>query len=81
LIDPLNNWRRHREDERSARARAALLDPYASGLAIDAWRGHGAFTPPRDFDPLPVSPPETWLLAVGWRRCGDLDPRRTPGRL
>ena len=77
----LNNWRRHREDERSARARAELLDPYSSGAALDAWRGRTAVARPPDYDPLPVSPPQTWLLSVGWRRHGDLDPRRVPGRL
>src|SRR6185312_7609144 len=33
----LNNWRRHREDVRSARTLAATLDPYASGLSFAGW--------------------------------------------
>jgi REP element-mobilizing transposase RayT len=77
----LNNWRRHREDERGPQQRAALLDPYSSAIALDGWRGYGRFTAPRDYGPLPVAPPRTWLLAVGWRAHGDLDPRATPGPL
>jgi hypothetical protein len=75
----LNNWRHHHEDRQCARARAAILDPYSSALALDGWRGFGTFRPPADYTPLPVSSPRTWLLATGWRLCGALDPFAVPG--
>jgi hypothetical protein len=63
----LNNWRRHNEDVRSLRARAALLDEYASGVQFDGWRDHTHFAIPDWYDPLPVAAPRSWLLARGWR--------------
>jgi REP element-mobilizing transposase RayT len=75
----LNNWRHHHEDRQCARARAAILDPYSTAVSLDGWLGHGSFRPPRDFVPLPVARPRTWLLATGWRRCGALDPFAVPG--
>jgi hypothetical protein len=62
----LNNWRRHDEDVKSLRARAARLDPYASGLRFDGWR-EGPFIVPDYYDPLPVGSPRSWLLSRGWR--------------
>jgi REP element-mobilizing transposase RayT len=75
----LNNWRRHRLDYEHAAARNAQLDPYASGLAFDGWTRR--FNPPRSYEPLPVSPPRTRLLAYAWRRYGPVDPRELPGPL
>ena len=75
----LCNWRRHREDRAPGRARTALLDPYASGLTLDGWRGIASFARPPDYVPLPVAAPQTWLLAVGWRLHGELEPRAVPG--
>lgn len=63
----LNNWRRHREDVASELARAATLDPYATGFAFDGWREADAARVPEGFEPLPSAPPKTWLLRVGWR--------------
>jgi REP element-mobilizing transposase RayT len=74
----LNNWRRHSEDESSQRAQLAALDPYASGLSFDGWDAP-PFAIPDDFTPLPVAAPSTWLLRVGWRKHGLIDPREVPG--
>jgi len=71
----LNNWRHHGEDRR-----AAPLDPYASGLFFDGWKGIGPFIAPPGYDPLPVIEPSTWLLSAGWRRYGLLDPYASPGK-
>ena len=52
------------------------LDPYSSAPAFDGWRG----TSPEALTPMPaIAPPRTWLLAVGWRRGGLLDPEHCPG--
>ena len=76
----LNNWRRHDEDESCERARFAQLDPYASGLSFDGWAAP-KFGVPADFTPLPVAPPQTWLLRVGWKQHGLIDPFEVPGPL
>lgn len=76
----LNNWRRHDEDESCERARLAKLDPYASGLSFDGWAAP-KFEVPEDFTPLPVSPPQTWLLRTGWKQHGLIDPFEVPGPL
>ena len=75
----LNNWRRHREDVRSARTLAATLDPYASGLSFAGWTQRARFRVPDGYDPLPVSLPETPLLVFDWQRFGRIDPYEQPG--
>lgn len=74
----LNNWRRHREDLATEQTLTARLDPYASGLSFDGWCG-GRFAIPRDFDPLPVSPPQTSLLVSEWKQHGRIDAFERPG--
>jgi putative transposase len=75
----LNNWRRHREDFANGRMLTAYLDEYSSAFGFDGWTM--TFARPRDYDPLPVSKPETWLLRTGWRRYGLIDPHECPGPL
>ena len=87
----LNNWRRHREDQASAAARAARLDPYSTARAFDDWRPvvhapsatNAALStsraPSPGVEPLPSAEPRTWLLRVGWRIHGHLDPFAVPG--
>lgn len=76
----LNNWRKHREDQATPAARAACLDPYSTALQFDGW----ACSVPGDrvttIEPLPSASPATWLLRIGWRRHGPIDPRAVPGR-
>ena len=51
-------------------------DPYSSAPAFDGWRG----TSPDALTPMhAIVAPRTWLLAVGWRRGGLLDPDHCPG--
>ncbi len=76
----LNNWRRHCEDERSAAARTATLDPYSTAIHFRGWR-EGVFAAPAGFEPLPSAAPETWLLRVGWERHGPIGAFEVPGRL
>jgi putative transposase len=77
----LNNWRHHRED-RAAFARTWRVDPFSSAMSFDGWRDLdvAAISWPSTYEPLPVREPQTWLLRVGWRRHGLIDPRETPGR-
>jgi REP element-mobilizing transposase RayT len=70
----------HRKHARHA-PRAALGDPASSGRWFDGWSTSPC---PRaranaQRDP-PVAPPRTWLLRLGWRRHGLIDPREVPGR-
>jgi putative transposase len=71
--------RRHLAKRRHvSRAEPARLDPASSARWFDGWR--------RDFGPeeIDVSPrpevarPHTWLLRVGWRRHGLVDPAELP---
>jgi REP element-mobilizing transposase RayT len=78
----LNNWRRHGEDDRGARERAAAVDPYSSGILFDGWREQTPFEVPDYYEPLPVARAQTWLLRTGWQLGGPLiGVRERPGRL
>ncbi len=77
LLNARKHWR-----ERRGSAPPVRLDPASSGAAFDGWRR----APPsarRDeaADGISaVSGPHTWLLRLGWRRCGLIDPGEVPGR-
>ena len=75
----LNNWRRHRQD----RGVASSVDRFSSGVSFDGWKETGGIdflkALPVDYEPLPVSRPQTWLLSVGWRRHGLISVREVPG--
>ncbi len=75
----LNNWRKHREDAASEDALKANLDPYASGISFDGWRGVKGFREHEGYVPLPVSPPQTSLLRSDWRAYGLIDLFEVPG--
>jgi hypothetical protein len=59
------------------------LDPASSARWFDGWKR----SDPRALDQRPaasnerrpVAPPRTWLLTVGWRRHGLLEPADVPG--
>lgn len=77
----LNNWRRHGEDERGQRERAAAVDPYSSGIAFDGWKERSSFPIPDGYVPLPVVRPQTWLMQKGWQLGGPkIGLRERPGR-
>lgn len=67
----LNNWRKHRAD-RNTSLRHYRVDLFSSAFAFDGWRDVdvAALERPAHYEPLPVSPPRTWLLRVGWKRHG-----------
>jgi REP element-mobilizing transposase RayT len=51
------------------------LDPASSARWFDGWRS-GALA---SHGPRSVAPPHTWLLRIGWRRHGLIDPSEVPG--
>ena len=70
----LLNARRHAAAARAAATRAVRLDPASSARWFDGW------TCARHADDRPpVARARTWLLAVGWRRHGLIDPADVPG--
>ncbi len=78
----LNNWRRHHEDLRGPRQRAAILDPYSTAVSFDGWADYTLTRLPATYVPWPAASPETWLLREGWRRAGKpIRTRETPGPL
>jgi len=58
LLYVLNNARKHYG--------LRHLDPFSSAAWFDGWM----VPPPRPIESQPVARARTWLLAVGWRRCG-----------
>ena len=77
----LLNARKHARLARAALSREVPLDPASSGRWFDGWRKRGqaneevAASPERPS----VARAKTWLLKVGWRRYGLLDPAAIPG--
>jgi REP element-mobilizing transposase RayT len=68
----LNNWRRHREDERGFHERTMPLDPYSSAISFGGWADYSVRVedwPDVIEAPLPVAAPQTWLLSTGWTRA------------
>jgi hypothetical protein len=83
----LLNGRRHaaRTARKAVRAMHCLLDPASSARWFDGWKRSAPGAPePRAPAGLAFSPcvarARTWLLTVGWRRHGLLDPADEPGR-
>jgi REP element-mobilizing transposase RayT len=81
----LLNARRHAATAKRTALRAAnvLLDPASSARWFDGWKWRPRSVTERARDVHRVLPPvaraRTWLLAVGWRRHGLLDPADVPG--
>lgn len=78
----LLNARRHAAKTRAAVTRIVLLDPASSARWFDGWRVAPRWdedTPISTERPLPVAGARTWLLRVGWRRHGLIDPNDVPG--
>ena len=53
------------------------LDPCSSARAFDGWRGLALDSS----ELVPVVGPQSWLLKVGWRRGGSIDPDHVPGSM
>jgi REP-associated tyrosine transposase len=78
----LLNARRHAAKARRSVDASVRLDPASSARWFEGWKRK---VPSADEPPAarlthpPVARAKTWLLAVGWRRHGLLDPADVPG--
>jgi REP element-mobilizing transposase RayT len=77
----LLNARRHLQKRRrkASFAPRVLLDPASSARWFDGWRPEVASRLPEARAHQEVARPRTWLLRVGWRRHGLVDPAEGPG--
>jgi REP element-mobilizing transposase RayT len=76
----LTNARRHlAKAGRAARAAGPRLDPASSARWFDGWRPQAASRLPGIAANCEVAQPRTWLLRIGWRRHGLIDPNEMPG--
>jgi REP element-mobilizing transposase RayT len=77
----LLNARRHLAKRLGAAPRVVPLDPASSARWFDGWRRRPRVDPPTAARAAPceVARPRTWMLAVGWRRWGLVDPSEAPG--
>jgi putative transposase len=71
----LGNWKKHRAGRGDLPA-TWLADPFSSGIQFPDWheRRDEPCLPrlPRDYEPLIVRRPRSWLLACGWKRVGPI---------
>lgn len=66
---------RHHANVTTARiAKAVRLDPASSAPWFNGWRRRLPDSREDEADTRPVATPRTWLLSVGWRRLGLIDP-------
>jgi len=77
LLDVRKHWW-----ERHDGAPPERLDAASSGRWFDGWRRvpGSREPPPGALEPREVALPRTWLLSIGWRRHGLVDPAEVPGR-
>lgn len=78
----LSNARRHGLVHKAVRP--DWVDPYSSAVWFNGWHtavyAHAVpWLANQGEHPPPTSAPQSWLLRVGWRRHGLLDPSRVPG--
>jgi putative transposase len=73
----LNNRRRHLAQGGKGLQRD-YVDPYSSAPHFQGWRGRTWSSKQLAGEPV-TAEPTTWLLRVGWRRQGPLDPNAVPG--
>jgi REP element-mobilizing transposase RayT len=74
----LLNARRHAAKARHTVTKVVRLDPASSARWFDGWR-RSAPAQAVARAPAAVAEARTWLLKIGWRRHGLLDPRDVPG--
>jgi REP element-mobilizing transposase RayT len=74
----LLNARKHWA-QRTGGSPPVRLDEASSGAWFSGWSRR--LQPLPSAEPPPVATPHTWLLKVGWRRHGLIDPSEVPGAL
>ena len=75
----LLNARRHLAKRRAVSRVGAALDPASSARWFDGWRSKTAGRGQAAHGSPEVARPRTWLLRIGWRRHGPIDPSEVPG--
>jgi hypothetical protein len=76
----LMNARRHLAKSRGvSRSATVHLDGASSARWFDGWRPEVASRFPETKEGCEVARPRTWLLRIGWRRHGLVDPSEVPG--
>ncbi len=79
----LLNARRHAAKAAAVATKAVRLDPASSARWFEGWKRKALVTDDAEPAARPARPPvaraRTWLLSVGWRRHGLLDPADVPG--
>ena len=74
LLNVRKHWR-----ERTGQAPPVRIDAASSGRLFSGWRQRApvdALVPGL----VEVSPAETWLMRVGWKKFGLIDPAEVPGK-
>src|SRR5687768_13447340 len=83
LIEPLNNWRRHREDEGwDEQVRFWDVDYMSSAPSFEGWlelKDRALQHRIAEEHRLCVARPQGWLLAEGWKRGGTISMYAVPG--
>ena len=72
LLNARKHWR-----ERHGEAPPVRIDAASSGRSFDGWKGPAPGAGARE--PPEVASAHSWLLRVGWRRHGRIDPAEVPG--
>jgi putative transposase len=67
IVYVLANYKHHRRER-------FTFDPWSSALWFDGW----THAPPATERGSPVAEPMTWLLGVGWKKHGKIDPGEAP---
>lgn len=77
----LLNARRHLQKRRrtASEANRFPFDPASSARWFDGWRPEVATRVEEPRGSSEVARPRTWLLRIGWRRHGRIDPNEVPG--
>jgi hypothetical protein len=76
----LLNARRHLAKSRGiSRSSTPHLDGASSARWFDGWRLQATNRGPTERSSPEVARPRTWLLRIGWRRHGLVDPAEVPG--
>jgi hypothetical protein len=77
----LLNARRHAAQGRRKLSAPVRLDPASSARWFTGWSRRPRGEEELPDVPSPTSAPRTWLLGVGWRRRGLIDPSDVPGKM
>ncbi len=77
----MNNWRKHDEQREPGHERWTI-DWFSSASAFPDWLEYGdapfLWRRPKQYDPLIVYRPRTWLLCVGWKMHGLISCHEVP---